>query len=206
MKRKSLMVLTIASFIVFPVGCKQYSYYDAPDNINPSATSNDFYFWASDSVRVYNANLDKIDRTHICNRIFSSNDIARIRKETTFLSEYIEIVEATAVNLGHKLWPDGNTFDIKQENNKHFFYMRIPCQFRKFIKKNDIALEIPITYFSDNVFFIHKEGLTQSERNEIKNSITDIDAASVEKWIARCEQGTKQVPRVRNKTIRYLMH
>lgn len=206
MKRKSLKVLMIASFIVFPVGCKQYSYYDAPDNINPSATSNDFYFWASDSVRVYNANLDKIDRTHICNRIFSSNDIARIRKETTFLSEYFEIVEVTAVNLGHKLWPDGNTFDIKQADSKHFFFMRIPCQFHRFIKKNDIALEIPITYISDNVFFIHKEGLTQSERNEIKNSITDIDAASVEKWIARCEQGTKQVPRVRNKTIRYLMH
>ena len=201
-------------FVFFSfVGCTQYHYFYSPDcvenvNLGFGKDCQDMtgkWFYASDSLMVYNADLDRLDRSHVKNRVFSSKDIERIRKELSIPNEYFWIVEANTVNLSNKRGPNEKTFDIIQTQTRHFFYVIIPCSKKRGSRTRTIDVEIPVTYI-DTTFIIHtkRKGRWNGECIR-KNVSADIDMDHVEKWLIRCKLGRMHRPhRWKNKSIRYM--
>lgn len=176
------------------------------------------YYFAMDSVLVCNTNLSELGNT-ISNRVFNSDDIGRIRSEINLDTHYIVIEHADGGYLGNICDKNKIRFDIKEDVEKHCFYLMIPYKKNGFrfrlgfydfpFKKRSYLKIIPITYIDKNTFFVHiNKGISEAEKNEIRKILSNnLDSVSIDMWIKRCEEGEKTIllpMYMINNSIRYI--
>lgn len=163
-------------------------------------TSEQRCYFAIDSILVCNTNLSRLGK-NISERIFTYEDVNKIRSEMNLGDQYIEIVSPKDLPFDYGC----SSIDYR---NKHCLYLVIP--FKKLelfspvvsissvFKFKPIGLGyyirvIPITYIDSNDFIIHADkNMLWDIEYKIRKALFDkLDSLTIELWIERCSEGEK---------------
>lgn len=138
---------------------------------------------------------------NISGRLFTSDDINKIRSEIKIDSHYIEIIHPEDLHYDYG-------FRSVDKENKYCLYLVIPFERLELFPPNYnftpvfeftpvgfgyYAIIIPITYIAANNFFLHVDkDMTWNIAFEIRKALSGkIDPMILKLSIERCEEGEK---------------